>query len=140
MLDLWSWLSTSLQENSEVLRFILIGSVVFFIAALVFVPLIASKIPTDYFNAEEKKAYAPKNIFLYLLYKILKNILGLVMLLLGVVLLFTPGQGLLCILLASLLMDYPGKFRFQRFLIQKKPVLESLNWLRKIAGVGPLEV
>ena len=55
MLDLWSWLSVNLQENAGLLRIILIGSVVFFLAAMLLVPLIASKIPTDYFSAEEKK-------------------------------------------------------------------------------------
>lgn len=140
MLELWDWLAVYHQENAEALRFILIGSAIFVLAALLLTPLIASKIPSDYFSAEQRKPYAPKNIFLYLLYKIIKNILGVLMLLLGIILLFTPGQGLLCILLASLLLDYPGKFRFQRFLIQKKPVLDGLNWLRKIAGVGPLEV
>lgn len=140
MLELWDWLAVYHQENAQALRFILIGSVIGVLATLLLTPLVASKIPSDYFSDEQRKPYAPKNIFLYLLYKIIKNILGVLLLLLGIILLFTPGQGLLSILLASLLLDYPGKFRFQRFLIQKKPVLDGLNWLRKIAGVGPLEI
>lgn len=140
MIDLWNWLTANLQENADFLRIVLIGSIVSFLAALLVIPLIASKIPADYFSAEERKTYAPKNIFLYLLYKIMKNVLGFVVFLIGIILLFTPGQGLLCILLASLLLDYPGKFRFQRFLIQKKPILDGLNWLRKIAGAAPLDV
>lgn len=139
MLELWTWFSDSILANAEFVNFILICSVISFLAAMFLMPLVASKIPADYFSDEHKKPFAPQNVILYLLYKILKNLFGVFMALLGVILLFTPGQGLLCILIASILLDYPGKFRFQRFLISKKPVWKGLNWLRKISGVGPLE-
>lgn len=46
-----------------------------------------------------------------LLVKIGRNLLGGVLILAGVVMLFTPGQGILTILLGFAIMDFPGKER-----------------------------
>ena len=140
MTEFWDWLVVNLLGNSDLLRTIFVVSFVLFIGALLLLPVVASKIPSDYFSSESRTPYAPENIFLYLLYKIVKNILGVLLIFLGIVLLFTPGQELLSILLGTILLDFPGKFRFQRFLIRKKPIIEGLNWLRRLAGVGPLEI
>ncbi len=140
MTEIWQWLTEYILGNAQLLNFILIGSVISLLASFFLIPLVIAKIPADYFSDEHRKPYAPKNLLLYILYKILKNVFGLLLVLLGFVLLFTPGQGLICILVASVMMDYPGKFRFQRYLVSKKPLLKSLNWVRKIAGAGPLEI
>ncbi|MEW6356236.1 MAG: PGPGW domain-containing protein [Planctomycetota bacterium] len=46
-----------------------------------------------------------------LLVKILRNILGVLLILLGLVMLVTPGQGILTIVLGFAIMDFPGKKR-----------------------------
>jgi hypothetical protein len=53
--------------------------------------------------------------------------------------LLVPGQGLLTIAVGLMLVDFPGKFRFERWLAVRPPVWRSINWLRKRAGRGPLE-
>lgn len=127
-----------LTGNPAILGWIVFGSFVYLVAFLLLMPFIASKIPPDYFVAEQKIPYAPKNLILYVIYKVFKNLIGLLFVVGGLLLLLTPGQGILGILIGSLLLEYPGKYRFQRWLIGKKPVLDSLNWLRKIGGAEPL--
>jgi hypothetical protein len=57
----------------------------------------------------------------------------------GLVMLVVPGQGLLTLAVGLMLMDFPGKFRLERWLATRGPVWRSLNWLRKRARRPPLE-
>ncbi len=63
-----------------------------------------------------------------------KNLLGLVVLVIGIAMLVLPGQGVLTIVTGLLLMDFPGKYRFERWLVHQRPVLLGVNWLRGKAG------
>lgn len=65
---------------------------------------------------------------------IAKNLVGLVLLIAGIAMLVLPGQGLLTIAVGLVLIDFPGKFRLERWLATRRPVWRSLNWLRKRAG------
>jgi hypothetical protein len=51
--------------------------------------------------------------------------------------LIVPGQGLLTIAVALILLDFPGRFRLERWLATRPAVWRSLNWLRKRAGHKP---
>jgi hypothetical protein len=53
--------------------------------------------------------------------------------------LLVPGQGLLSIAVALVLLDFPGKYRFERWLATRPAVWRSLNWLRRRAGCKPLQ-
>ena len=53
--------------------------------------------------------------------------------------LVAPGQGLLTLAAALVLLDFPGKYRLERRLVTQKPVWKSINWLRRRAGREPLE-
>ena len=70
---------------------------------------------------------------------LLKNLLGAVLVALGVVMLFTPGQGILTLLAGLLLMNFPGKYRLECWLVQRPGVLRGMNWLRERHGEPPFE-
>ena len=70
----------------------------------------------------------------------LKNLLGAVLLLAGLVMLVTPGQGILTIMAGLWLLDLPGKRRGEQHLIGLPKVLSSINWIRRKAGHLPLRV
>lgn len=72
--------------------------------------------------------------------RVLRNLLALVVLLVGVLLLVLPGQGLLTILAGCLLMDAPGKRRMELRLMQRPRVLAALNRLRGRRGRPPLRL
>ncbi|HRD19060.1 MAG TPA: hypothetical protein PLB60_08410, partial [Candidatus Marinimicrobia bacterium] len=49
----------------------------------------------------------------------------------GFLLLFIPGQGILTILVGIILMNFPGKYRLERKLVQRPGVLQGINKIRK---------
>ena len=69
----------------------------------------------------------------------LKNLIGALLLVLGVIMLFVPGQGLLTMLIGLMLMNFPGKYRLERWLVRRSGVLNSLNWLRRRRGRAPFK-
>jgi hypothetical protein len=67
-------------------------------------------------------------------------VLGAVFLLAGLAMLFTPGQGLLTILMGIMLLNFPGKQRLELAIVRRPAVLKSINWVRGRAGRPPLQL
>lgn len=113
-----------------------------FVGSLLFVPWLVVRLPADYFHATRRPAllWGRLHPVLRLLLLLGKNLLGLLVLLMGVAMLVLPGQGLLTMLIGLLLLDFPGKYRFERWLVRRGPVLRACNWLRQRAGRPPLQV
>lgn len=131
-----------IQENENVLLILGVMSVVSFLATLVIIPWIVLRISADYFSAPRRVSLVASDAHpsLKILVLIIKNLFGIVVLLLGIVMLVIPGQGLLTILIGVVLIDFPGKYKFQRWLISRDPVLKSANWLREKGHKKPLIV
>ena len=136
--QLLSHLTDYVNNNPLFWIWMFLASILCLAIFLLLMPLIAARIPENYFNTPPKKRPAPTNWITYLVCKVVRNIFGVILLLLGLLLLLTPAQGILFILAASFLLDYPGKFRFQKWLTSKKPIRKSLNWFRKKGGAEPL--
>ena len=64
---------------------------------------------------------------------------AVVLVLAGLIMLVVPGQGLLTLAVGLVLVDFPGKYRLERWLVTRPPVWRAINWLRKRAGREPLE-
>jgi hypothetical protein len=71
-----------------------------------------------------------------------KNLLGVVLVVLGVLLSLpgVPGQGVLTILLGIMLIDLPGKRRLEKWLVSRPNVLRFVNRLRARYGQPPLKL
>ena len=63
-----------------------------------------------------------------------KNVLGVIIFVLGAVMLVTTGPGLVFILLGLSLLDFPGKRALERRLVQRPSVMKFLNDLRANFG------
>lgn len=112
-----------------------------FIASLFLIPFLVVRIPYDYF-AESKRQPSPwaeQHVVIRWVVLLVKNLLGIVFVVLGLAMLVLPGQGLLTLLIGVLLLNFPGKYRFERWLIQKPSVSKAVAWLRQRAGRRPLE-
>jgi len=129
---LFAQLGSFLQDNETLLFALGFISVITFIFSLLFIPWIVVRLPADYFAQSKRASELVRihNPVISMLLLIAKNMLGLVALLLGILMLVIPGQGLLTIFIGIMLLNFPGKFRLERWLIQRKPVLNSMNWLR----------
>jgi len=125
---------------------VLIGAAIFvvsFFANLGIVSLILVKIPADHFSKSRKtKFWAGPRPWLHAAKVIGKNIGGLLLVALGIVLSLpgVPGQGLLTVLLGIMLLDFPGRHRLEQKLLSKPSILNSINKLRKRFGKKPLEL
>lgn len=69
---------------------------------------------------------------------LLRGFLGLVIVLLGLVMMITPGPGVIMILLGISVAEFPGKSRLLVYLATRPNVLASLNWMRRRHGKPPL--
>jgi len=107
-----------------------------FLGTLVLVPWLAIQLPADYFHESYRPTllWGVEHPVLRFLLHLGKNLLGLVVLVIGIAMLVLPGQGVLTIVTGLLLMDFPGKYRFERWLVHQRPVLLGVNWLRGKAG------
>ena len=126
-----------LNQQEELLIMISIISVAVFVLTLLLTPYLLSLIPTDYFSPEH--VHQVKTRTLFSLFKtIVKSVLGLFLILAGIIMLVTPGQGIISILLGLFLMEFPGKRKLEFKLINHNPTYKALNWLRSKAGKPPL--
>lgn len=95
------------------------------------------RIPPDYFKG--RKRHALKNRPLWV--KVLKNIGGVVVVALGLLLSVpgVPGQGLLMVLAGIMLLDIPGKYKVERKILSLRPIRAAANKIRRWRGRPPLE-
>lgn len=133
-------MSTLLHDNKEVLWLIAALSGLMFVASLVFVPWLVVRIPHDYFLTPRRprSPIADHHPVLRWVGLIAKNVTGCILLLAGIAMLLFPGQGMLTIAVGILLVDFPGKHRLERRIIRTRPVLRSVNWLRRKAHAQEL--
>lgn len=110
------------------------------IATLILAPIVIVRIPPDYFAHARRPAHrtAGRSFLLRSAFRVGKNALALVFLAGGLAMLVLPGPGLVTLLLAFLLLDAPGKYRLERWLVSRRLVLSPMNWLRKRAKRRPL--
>lgn len=111
------------------------------IATAAGLPWVVARLPRDYFVRTERvhwRVATGQPVFAVVV-EVLKNLLGLVLVLFGVILLFTPGQGLLTLFIGLMLMNFPGKYRLERWLVLRPGVLSGLNWLRGKRGYPPFD-
>jgi hypothetical protein len=129
-----------LTEHQHLLWWMGVGSAFVFVISLLSLPWLVAQIPDDYFVPKKRQPtqWKTRQPLIRLIILIGKNCLGYVLLLGGILMLFLPGQGLLTMITGLLLIDYPGKFRLERRIVNTPAVLKSLNWLRAKANKPPL--
>ena len=119
---------------------VLLGALIFLITftiSLAIVSFIMVKIPPDYFSkGHPRKLWADKPKAVPYLGIFGKNLLGVVLVVLGIVMSIpgVPGQGILTILLGVMLLDFPGKQSLEQRLVSRPQVLSTINKLRHKFG------
>lgn len=141
--EIWQTLSSSAHRflsGNPVLAWALgLSSVVMFVGTILLVPWLVARLPADHFvrNAAPKGANkrSPRSLALVLA----KNLLGAMMVLVGIAMLVLPGQGALTILLGIMLLDVPGKRKLERRIATQRHVRKGLAWMRRRTNKPPLE-
>ncbi len=134
----WQWI----REHDALFIWAGIVSGVVFFASILIVPWLIRRLPGDYFLEEnaETQRLRERHPVLRVVFLVLKNLLGYLLLIAGVVMLVAPGQGLLTILIGLMLMNFPGKRRLLIRIVRSKHLYRLIDWIRKHGGKEPLEL
>ena len=128
-------LITWVENNAWLLMAIsLLGLVV----GVLMVPVFVTRIPQDYFSHQHRRRPDSRHPVIRFTFLALKNLLGAVLVIAGILMLFLPGQGLLTLLVGLMIMNYPGKYALECWLIRRPKVLPAINWLRRKYNHPPL--
>ena len=125
---------------------VLIGAAIFvgtFFINLAIVSFILVKLPANHFSKSRKtKFWAGPHPLLHAAGVVGKNIGGVLLVALGIVLSLpgVPGQGLLTILLGVMLLDFPGKSRLEQKLLSRPSIVNAIDKLRARFRKPPLEL
>ncbi len=128
-----------MNSHETALWWLAFSSMAVFLVTLVGVPLVIIRLPQDYFvrKRKPKKRWITSHPALKGFFVIVKNIFGLLLVIAGIIMLLTPGQGLFTIFVGMLLMNFPGKYRLVQWLLKNNQIQRSANWLRRRAGRSP---
>ena len=105
------------------------ASVISLLAGLLLLPVFITRIPVDYFSHPHRHylSASSRHPVIRLFIAGIKNLLGMVFVVAGILMLFLPGQGLLTLFVGLIIMNYPGKFALEGWLIQRPYVLPAVN-------------
>ena len=107
--------------------------------SLAIVGFVLTRLPSNYFTAEAVVAWAHLPAWQRTTARVGKNLLGVILVVVGFALSIpgVPGQGILTILIGIILVDFPGKRRFERRIVGMPRVLLTCNRLRARFGRAP---
>ena len=123
---------------------ILLGAGLFvfsLVVSFLAIGLVMVKIPANYFSSHYNADFMPgKPWIVRWSAVILKNLLGVFLIALGLVLSLpgVPGQGLLTILLGLIMIDIPGKRPLEARIIQRPAIRSAIDTLRARFNKPPL--
>lgn len=106
-----------------------VASGVSFLVSILFCTLAIAYLPSDYFLLK-RRVNSVGHPILRLALKVLKNLLAVVLIVVGFVQIPLPGQGVLTMLIGIVISDIPGKRRLERRIIRLPSVLSTANGIR----------
>jgi hypothetical protein len=122
----------------------IIGLVLFvvtFAGSIGLVSFMLVKIPATYFHSSHDRDFlVDRHRAVRWGGLVMKNLLGVALVILGIIMSLpgVPGQGILTILLGLMLLDLPGKRRWEQKLVKQPKVLQTINQLRGKFDKPPL--
>ncbi len=98
-------------------------SVVFFLVGSLGTYIWLLKIPSDYFRKKERNESW--------IVKVMRNLLGLILVLLGILMLFMPGQGLITIFVGLYISDTKVTRSLRERFLKNKKIQRGLDSIRR---------
>ncbi|MEC5129248.1 hypothetical protein VSU19_20980 [Verrucomicrobiales bacterium BCK34] len=136
LIEQWEWV----RQHDKVFYWVGAISLATVIVSFVAVPIVIRRMPYDYFleDSEAAEQLREQHPVLRVLFLILKNLIGGILVVGGLIMFLTPGQGVLTLLIGLLLMDFPGKRGLEIRLMKLKPVKKAVDWIRSKGEKRPL--
>ena len=104
-------------------------SVVSFIVSILFCTLVIAYLPSDYFLPNRRLKHINHPV-LRIGLKCLKNLFAVILVIVGIIQILLPGQGVLTILIGIIISDIPGKRKLELRIISSPVVLATANSIR----------
>ena len=126
--------------------YVLWGTVIFTVGSLLSLLVVLGVVvcmPATYFlDRPIRRLWANHHPVVQILLLFTKNIIGVFLLVAGILLSLPgiPGQGILTVLIGVMLLDFPGKRRWERKLVGRPRILSTINRLRCTFGRPPLQL
>lgn len=130
-----SWAAGHARSHETALGLSLLLSLVALAATVFAAPWLVARLPADHFSRPPPPSHRLGPARLGVLFA--RNVLGLAALLLGLVMIVTPGPGLVMIVLGLSLAEFPGRHALVARLAARPSVFRTLNWLRRRSRVPP---
>jgi len=132
LMDIWS------RYQQEIWLLGIASAAMLVISAIV-IPFLIVRLPADFYVENDH----PRHLFqdrplVRIIFLTVKNAIGAVLAVAGVLMLVLPGQGILTILAALALLNFPGKRKMEMRILHRPAILKSINWVRRRAGREPL--
>lgn len=111
-------------------------SAVLFVGTLIAVPVLIAQMSPDYFvrtNSAAQDLTVPRRW----VRRVVRNVVGLLLVAVGVAMLVLPGQGVLTILIGLAVCEFPGKRRLERRIVASPRIRRALNWMRARSSRPP---
>ncbi len=116
-----------------------IASATMLVISAMLIPYLIVRLPADFYaERNHRRRVFQDQPILRILFLAAKNTLGGLLLIAGILMLVLPGQGILTILAALALLNFPRKRALEMRILHAPAVLKSINWLRQRAGREPL--
>ena len=122
--------------RTESLQLLGLISLLTFVGSLITLPWLVLRMRADYFIRHHQEVIErhKRHPILTVLICLLRNSLGLCLLIAGIAMLVLPGQGILTMVLGFSVMDFPGKHHLTDRIIANRKIQQSLNWIRHKGG------
>ena len=131
LVELWS-------RYEHLLWVLAITSIATLVISVVLVPYLIVVLPADFYAEGDSRHLFQGRPMMRMMFLLVKNALGALLLVAGVLMIFLPGQGILTMLAGLALLNFPGKRKLELRFLHLPSVLNSINWLRVRAGRDPL--
>jgi len=120
-----------LHEHATIIWWASGVSLFLFVGTLVAIPVMLVRMPADYFVSKPVRDWPTRHPAVHITLVAIKNLVGVLLVLVGIAMLILPGQGLLTILVGITLLDFPGKRTFELWMIRHRPLRRGANWIRR---------
>lgn len=138
--ELFEAIVEGFQSHTALAWTIAAVSVLFVLVYAIVMFLAVSRVSPDYFISEAPSAmsWRGRHPLVRLLGHVVKNAIGVVLLIIGLAMLVLPGQGMLTIVVALMFLDFPGKRRLTLRILRQRHVKSGIDWIRAQAKQPPL--
>lgn len=131
LLDLWS-------RYESLLWIFALASIATLVISALLVPYLIVILPADFYAESNSRHVFGSRPLLRALFLLVKNAIGALLFVAGLLMIFLPGQGILTMVAGLALLNFPGKRKLELRFLHLPRVLSSINWLRIKAGREPL--